>query len=134
MTGDLKAWGRRRGGADARLRPTERVRRPAVFQQVLKGGKCFRDRVVRIHYQENGRELSRLGLVVSRRVGNAVIRNRIKRIFRELFRKAKGRFGAPLDIVVVPDNRAGPQDRATYARIFEEFVSRRLQPGRRGPG
>jgi len=109
-------------GADARLRPTERVRRPAVFQGVLKGGRCFRDRVVRIHYRESGRELSRLGLVVSRRVGNAVIRNRIKRIFRELFRKAKARLDPPLDVVVVPDSRAGPQDRATYAKAFEAFV------------
>jgi ribonuclease P protein component len=98
----------------------------------MKSGRCFRDPVVRIHYRESGRELSRLGLVVSRRVGNAVTRNRIKRLFRELFRKAKARFDPSLDVVVVPDSRAGPQDRDTYARAFEAFLLRLVPKSRRG--
>jgi ribonuclease P protein component len=115
----------RRTGPDLRLRPTERVQRPSEFQRVLKGGRCFRDPIARIHFLENRREMSRLGLVVSGKIGGAVVRNRIKRILRQLFREAKSRFAVPLDVVVVPDRRAGPQDRAAYARLFERFAAYR---------
>jgi len=108
---------------DSRLRPTERLHRPSDFQRVLKGGRCFRHALVRIHLRENGRELSRLGLVVSRRLGGAVVRNRLKRIFRELFRRSKSLLPMPLDVVVVPDSRGGPRDRVAYAEAFERFVS-----------
>lgn len=48
---------------------------------------------------------SRLGLVVSRKVGNAVVRNRVKRIVRECFRELPGFVPDGLDLVVIP--RAG---------------------------
>jgi len=109
---------------DARLRPTERMQRPGEFQQVLKRGKCFRDPLVRIHYRPNGRELSRLGLVVSRKMGGAVVRNRLKRMFREIFRAVKWRLDTPLDVAVVPDSRAGPRGLAEYRQAFERFAAR----------
>ena len=92
---------------DRRLRPTERVQRPGEFQVILKSGRCFRDPLMRIHFRENRRELSRLGMVVSKKVGGAVVRNRLKRVFREVFRAAKSRFPVPLDVVLVPDRSAG---------------------------
>ncbi len=107
---------------DRRLRPTERVQRPSEFQAVLKGGACFRDPLLRIHFRENGRELSRLGMVVSRKVGGAVTRNRLKRAFRALFRDGKSRLRAPLDVVLIPSSRAGPKDRAAYEAVFEKFL------------
>ncbi len=113
----------RAGGRDRRLRPTERVQRPSEFQRVLKSGRCFRDPVIRIHFIENRRELSRLGLVVSKKMGNAVARNRLKRIFREIFRDSKSRFLAPLDVVLVPDRRAGAKDRSSYAEAFDRFIA-----------
>ncbi len=44
---------------------------------------------------------SRLGLVVSRRVGRAHQRNRVKRLLREYFRVRRGCWAAPLDLVVI---------------------------------
>ena len=113
-----------------------RLSRSRDFDAVYRHGRSASPRFLTLHWFERSADDEggepRLGLAVPRAAGNAVVRNRIKRIFRELFRKAKGRFGVPLDVVVVPDNRAGPQDGTTYARVFEDFVSRRLQPGRRG--
>jgi len=107
---------------DRRLRPVERVQRPAEFQKVLKLGVCFRDPILRIHFLENGRELSRLGMVVSKKMGGAVMRNRLKRLFREVFRHSKWRLGAPLDVVFIPGSKAGPRGRSEYEAVFERFI------------
>lgn len=51
---------------------------------------------------ENGLPYSRLGLSVSKRLGNAVARNRWKRILREAFRLHREQLPAGLDLVIVP--------------------------------
>lgn len=49
-----------------------------------------------------GTPFARCGFVVTRKTGNAVQRNKIKRWFREVFRLNKGGFAVPLDLVIVP--------------------------------
>jgi ribonuclease P protein component len=49
----------------------------------------------------SGGERPRLGVTVSRRVGNAVVRNRVKRAVREWFRRSRGSFERRLEIVVI---------------------------------
>ena len=46
-------------------------------------------------------EHTRLGITVGRRVGNAVVRNRVKRLIREWFRRERSAIGAGWDIVVI---------------------------------
>ena len=54
----------------------------------------------------NGRTFPRIGLIVSRRYGCAVRRNRFKRLVREAFRLNRGRFPAGFDFVVQPRGKA----------------------------
>lgn len=71
---------------------------------------------------------TRLGLSVSRRVGNAVVRNRIKRAIREWFRSARGQMATDVDIVVIA--RRGAAERCTeeIARELSALlVGRRAQ-------
>ncbi|MBF0455669.1 MAG: ribonuclease P protein component [Magnetococcales bacterium] len=49
----------------------------------------------------------RLGMTVSRKVGNAVVRNRVKRVIREFFRLNRVRFDPSLECVVISRPRAG---------------------------
>jgi ribonuclease P protein component len=44
----------------------------------------------------------RLGIIASKKLGNAVTRNRIKRIFREAIKKIAGNIKEPIEIVVIP--------------------------------
>ena len=62
---------------------------------------------------------SRLGVTVSKRVGNAVARNHVKRILREVFRHCRGRMQAPTDVVVIAKPGAAT---ITYAQAANEFA------------
>ncbi|MGK7345311.1 MAG: ribonuclease P protein component [Candidatus Nitrospinota bacterium M3_3B_026] len=70
------------------------------FERVFKGGKRFRGGRMEFIYLPNGLDWPRLGLVVSRKVGKAVVRNRTRRVLREVFRLNKNRLGVGIDIVV----------------------------------
>jgi ribonuclease P protein component len=85
----------------------ERIKSPLHFEEVFKNGVVAADQVLVIHVNWNDREHPRLGLSVSKRVGNSPTRNRWKRLIRESFRKRKDSF-ACIDIVVRPKRDAIP--------------------------
>jgi ribonuclease P protein component len=84
-----------------------RVRKQAEFQRIQASGK----RVTTKHFillvaAQPVPGVARLGLVVSRRVGGAVVRNRIKRLCRECFRLSRALLPDGVDLVVIPKRGA----------------------------
>ena len=79
-----------------------RVRRRADFVRIQKTGRAVRTRhfVLLVAVREE-RGPSRLGIVAARTVGNAVARNRVKRLCRESFRLAPELLPAGVDLVVI---------------------------------
>jgi ribonuclease P protein component len=63
----------------------------------------------------------RLGLTVSRKVGRAVVRNRVRRVLREFFRLHQGMIGRAIDIVVVPKRNLDPKQ-VDMALVEQEFL------------
>jgi len=90
-----------------RLAPLERIRKKRDFSSLYRNGSRFRGRYFTLVYRRNGLAFSRLAVVVSRKVGAAVTRNRVKRRFRELFRRNKAMMAEPVDIIVVAKPEAG---------------------------
>jgi ribonuclease P protein component len=76
-----------------------RLHHQQSFRRVLRHGRRAARRQVVVYVDANGLSWSRLGLRVSRRVGNAVCRNRVKRLIREAFRVRRDRLPVGVDIV-----------------------------------
>lgn len=74
-----------------------------------------------IYAKPNDRDCFRLGLVVNRRVGAAVRRNRIKRLLREAFRLARPTFTGAYDLVIVVRPHE-PRTLAEYQRLIDSAV------------
>jgi len=69
------------------MRREERLTKSSQFAAVFKNGKAWANDLMVLRAMPNGLEFSRLGLVVSKRVGKkAVIRNRVRRLLREVAR------------------------------------------------
>lgn len=66
------------------------------------GKKFWLDRYLLIIYAPNHLNYRRLGLIVSKKIGKATERNRVKRLLRELFRKNKDIFPQGVDLIMIP--------------------------------
>ncbi|MBN2448021.1 MAG: ribonuclease P protein component [Phycisphaerae bacterium] len=86
-----------------------RVRRGSEFRHALRDGVRGTDGLLILWLSPNGLDTPRLGLIVGRKHGGAVRRNRLKRLLREAFRLAQKRLLIGYDYVCTP--RVGVEPR-----------------------
>ncbi|OGD16955.1 MAG: ribonuclease P protein component [Candidatus Aminicenantes bacterium RBG_16_63_14] len=103
-----------------RLTPLERIRKKSDFASLYRDGGRFRGRHFTLVFLKNELGHSRLAVVASRKVGSAVVRNRVKRRFRELFRRNKELLREPLDIIVIARPESGE---AAWTELREAYIS-----------
>ena len=97
---------------------TARLRRQYQFDAVYRGKHYAGDGVLVIRAIRNEQKRTRLGLSVSKKIGNAVVRNRWKRLIREAFRKQQVEIPRGLDIVVRPKRGAVADYSAVYTSLL----------------
>ncbi len=87
---------------DARFPKSDRVRLARDFLRLHESSLFAADQVLVVKAVQNETETTRLGLAVSRRTGNAVARNRWKRLIREAFRTRRSELPGGWDLLVRP--------------------------------
>lgn len=85
---------------------SEALKKNYDFQQVYRKGKSYANKYLVMYVLENHSERNRLGISVSKRVGNSVVRHRVTRLIRESYRLRENIFNSGLDIVVIARNSA----------------------------
>ena len=103
----------------ARFGRADRLRHSREFLRLQRGGARYQSGHFVFYYglDRSGDERSRLGITVSRRIGNAVVRNRLKRRVRECYRlKLRAMLPAGVEMVVIARSGAGDLDWATLER------------------
>ncbi len=97
------------------------------FLRLEKSGARFREGELRATMLPNELGRPRLGLAVSKRVGNAVARNRVKRVLREVFRLHRDRLPSSIDLVLFP---TGGERCSHYGLAREDFLRLATKLGR----
>jgi ribonuclease P protein component len=101
-----------------RFRREDRLCSGRDYQRVYQRRAAVSDTLLLVHACENSLEHSRLGLSVSRKVGKAVVRNRWKRIVREVFRLCRAQLPSGVDLVVSPRPGQEPEFAAVEASLI----------------
>jgi ribonuclease P protein component len=119
-----------------RLLASDRLKRRADFERVQsKGRKVHSARFLFLVLpRETGEPTpTRLGLTVTRKVANAVGRNRIKRVLREVFRKNRALFPSGCDVVIVAKDRAPGLGYEDTREEVQQASTALLRAGRSSP-
>jgi ribonuclease P protein component len=89
----------------------QRVKKNKDFQRVFKHGKSFANRQFVIYsVRTEGQEEFRIGISVSKKIGNAVTRNRIKRYVRQAVHELKDELLQDRDYIIIARNQAASID------------------------
>ena len=72
-----------------------------LFRSVFKNGRYLSNKYLVMYVLPNGTNRNRLGISVSKKIGNSVVRHRVTRLIRESYRLSHSRFSSGLDIVII---------------------------------
>jgi ribonuclease P protein component len=98
------------------FRPHEHIRRRADFESIYQSGVKVSGRLMTMFVRPNAGEHARLGIAATRKIGGAVVRNRAKRLSR--------------DIVVIPRREFLDASYSSLQREFDALLERAAKPGR----
>ena len=88
------------------MKHSQSLKKNADFQNLYKSGKSFANKYVVMDVKENDLGINRIGISVSKKVGNSVVRHRVKRLILESYRLHEDMFNSSLDIVVLARSTA----------------------------
>ena len=88
------------------MKYSESLKKSKDFQQVYRHGTSKANRYLVMYVLENQYMKNRLGISVSKKVGNSVVRHHLTRLIRESYRLNSSMFNSGLDIVVVARSTA----------------------------
>lgn len=80
---------------------SESLKKNRDFQTVYKNGKSYANKYLVMYLMKNGTDRNRIGISVSKKVGNSVVRHHLTRLIRESYRLQEEHFLCGYDIIIV---------------------------------
>lgn len=100
------------------------IKSPRDFERVFKTRCRSFDSILLVFGAPNGLTRSRLGLSVSKKIGNSPQRNHWKRLIREAFRRNSDQIPAGYDYVVIPQKQKDPPRQEAVTQSLLELIDR----------
>ena len=97
---------------------TVSLKENSAFRRLYYRGACAGSRLMVVYCRRNALGKNRLGFTVSAKLGHAVVRNRIRRRLREIYRLHEAQIRPGYDIVVVARSAAIDADFSALTRSF----------------
>ena len=91
-----------------------------LFRRLYNKGKSAANKYLVLYCRRNGSQENRIGYTVSAKLGHAVVRNRVRRRLREIYRLHEAQFQPGWDLVVVVRSRAVD---APYQKLEGAYLS-----------
>lgn len=101
------------------MKKTVSLKENHLFRRAYNRGKTAADGCLALYVRRNGRKDNRLGFTVSTKLGHAVVRNRVRRRLREIYRLNEDKLNGGSDVVVVARVRAASSD---YRQLEKSFL------------
>lgn len=107
---------------------TESLKKNYEFRTVYKRGKSIANRNIVMYIYPNKQQGNRLGISVSKKVGNSVVRSRVTRLIRESYRHMEQNIQSGYDIVIIArNNMNGATYDETYKALNHLFSKQKLK-------
>ncbi len=106
------------------MEKTESLRKNDDFRHVYKKGKSKSNPFLVLYVLNNGLSVNRLGISVSKKVGNSVVRHRIKRLIKENYYKIEKNIYTGIDLVVIARNPAADANYYEIGNALSQLCKR----------
>ena len=106
------------------MKVINRIKANDDFALAIKNGKSLRSNSYFIHYRKNDYSYCRIGISVSKKIGNAVTRNRIKRQVRAMCDALIDYISSSLDIVIIIKNGFLEKDFHENKEMLQNLISK----------
>ena len=106
------------------MRRDTRLTTDKEYGEVYSRGRSVANRELALYFLKKDSDMTRAGISISRRIGSAVVRNRIKRLIRESFRKNEARIKAGYDLVFIARQAARGKSFHGVEKAFIDVLSK----------